>query len=91
MSPRKTPESPGRTPARPQAEGRENVAPVQSHGARQAKKRTSPKKPRPKSDEGQRKMIARFLLRRLNEDNCERHGVSKLEICRLREAVRGDR
>jgi hypothetical protein len=39
----------------------------------------------------QRKMIARALLKKLNEDNCERYGGSKVEIFRLREAAYGPR
>lgn len=50
-----------------------------------------PKKLRPKPtvDDGQRKMLARTLLKKLNEDNCERYGVSKVEILRLREIAYG--
>jgi hypothetical protein len=38
-----------------------------------------------------RKVIARALLKRLNEDNCERYGVSKVQIFRLREVANGAR
>ena len=38
-----------------------------------------------------RKLLARALLKKLNEDNCERYGVCKIEISRLREAARGGR
>jgi hypothetical protein len=38
-----------------------------------------------------RKMLARALLKKLNEDNCEQYGVSKVEISRLREAAYGPR
>jgi hypothetical protein len=38
-----------------------------------------------------RKMVARALLKKLNEDNCEQYGVSKVEISRLREAAYGPR
>jgi hypothetical protein len=38
-----------------------------------------------------RKMLARALLKKLNEDNCEQYGVSKVEISRLREAAYGSR
>jgi hypothetical protein len=38
-----------------------------------------------------RKMLARTLLKKLNEDNCKRYGVSKVEISRLREIAYGDR
>ena len=40
---------------------------------------------------GRRKLLARALLKKLNEDNCEQYGVSKIEISRLREAARGGR
>ena len=60
-------------------------------GVRQVKERTMPKKPKPepKADERRRKMLARALLKKLNEDNCEQYGVSKIEIFRLREAACG--
>jgi hypothetical protein len=38
-----------------------------------------------------RKLLARALLKKLNEGNCERYGVSKIEIFRLREAACGGR
>jgi hypothetical protein len=38
-----------------------------------------------------RKMVARALLKMLNEDNCERYGASKVEILRLREVAYGAR
>jgi hypothetical protein len=38
-----------------------------------------------------RKMLARALLKKLNEDNCEQYGVSKVEISRLREVAYGSR
>jgi hypothetical protein len=38
-----------------------------------------------------RRMLARALLKKLNEDNCEQYGVSKVEISRLREAAYGSR
>lgn len=38
---------------------------------------------------GRRRYAARFLLTRLNESNCVRHGVSKVEIDRLREVANG--
>jgi len=38
-----------------------------------------------------RKRIARALLRKLNEDNCERYGVSKAQIASMREAAYGAR
>ena len=37
------------------------------------------------------KLLSRALLKKLNEDNCERYGVSKIEISRLREAAFGGR
>jgi hypothetical protein len=38
-----------------------------------------------------RKLIARALLKKLNEDNCEQYGVSKVEMSRWREAAYGSR
>lgn len=38
---------------------------------------------------GPRKHIAQFLLRKLNELNCEKYGVSKVELFRLREVANG--
>jgi hypothetical protein len=38
-----------------------------------------------------RKMVARALLKKLNEDNCEQYDVSKVEIFRLREVAYGVR
>jgi hypothetical protein len=38
-----------------------------------------------------RKMVARALLKKLNEANCEQYGVSKVDICRLREVANGAR
>jgi len=73
--------SPGRKVKRPQTRERKTA---KSHVARQAKKRTMPKKPK----DANRKRIAKFFLKRLNEDNCERYGISKVEIFRMREAWR---
>ena len=38
---------------------------------------------------GQRRYAARFLLTRLNEANCGRYGVSKVDVVRLREVANG--
>ena len=52
------------------------VPTAQSRGARKAKERTMPKKPKPepKADERRRKLLARALLKKLNENNCEQYG-----------------
>ena len=69
------------------------AATSQLRGPRHAKERTTPKKPKPEPrvNERRRKMLARALLKKLNEDNCEQYGVSKIEIFRLREAAYGGR
>jgi hypothetical protein len=76
--------SPGHELRRQEAKGRKAVATAQSRGACLAKKRTMPKKPTAAA----RRRIAKFFLRRLNEHNCERYGVSKVEIFRSREVWR---
>jgi len=40
---------------------------------------------------GPRKYIAKFLLRKLDELNCEMFGVSKVDLFRLREVANGPR
>ena len=40
---------------------------------------------------GSRRYSARFLLRKLDELNCERFGVSKVDLFRLREVANGPR
>jgi hypothetical protein len=114
--------SPGRELRRRQAKGRKTVAVAQSRDARQAKERTTPKKPKPepKADEpkkpylrtpaeletahrvsdrqecrppapriADRRNVAKLLLKKLNEDNCEQYGVSKIDIFRLRDVAYG--
>jgi hypothetical protein len=76
--------SPGSRLRRQQAKGSKMVEAAKSRAARQAKTRTMPKKPTADA----RRKIAKFFLRRLNEHNCERYGVSKVDIFRLREAWR---
>jgi hypothetical protein len=76
--------SAGRELRRQQAKGSKMVEAAKSRAARQAKTRTMPKKPTADA----RRKIAKFFLRRLNEHNCERYGVSKVDIFRLREAWR---
>jgi hypothetical protein len=43
------------------------------------------------AEDPRRRSIAKFLLRRLNEANCEQYGVSKVDISRLREVAYGAR
>lgn len=38
---------------------------------------------------GPRRYVARFLLRKVDERNCERLGVSKVDVNRLREVANG--
>lgn len=38
---------------------------------------------------GSRKYCAQFLISRLNEANCEKYGVSKVDLSRLREVAHG--
>ncbi|WP_028747994.1 hypothetical protein [Rhizobium mesoamericanum] len=40
---------------------------------------------------GPRRFVARFLLRKLDESNCELYGVSKVDVIRLREVASGPR
>jgi hypothetical protein len=63
-----------------EAKGRKAVATAQLRGKRQAK-----------NWDVKRRKIAKFLVKRLNEDNCERYGVSKVQIFRLREVANGAR
>ena len=85
--------SPRRDLRRQKARGRKMVPTAQSRGARKAKERTMPKKPKPepKADERRRKLLARALLKKLNENNCEQYGISKVDISRLREVAYGAR
>jgi len=38
-----------------------------------------------------RRGVAKFLLRRLNEANSEQYGISKIDLCKLREVANGAR
>jgi hypothetical protein len=38
-----------------------------------------------------RRRVAKFLLKRLNEANCEQYGISEVDISRLREVAYGAR
>jgi hypothetical protein len=40
-------------------------------------------------EEGPRRHVARFLLRKIDETNCEKVGVSKVDVSRLREVANG--
>jgi hypothetical protein len=48
-------------------------------------------KSQPTVDDRPRKMLARALLKKLNEYNYEQYGVSKIDIFRLREVAYGPR
>lgn len=58
---------------------------------RPARKPRLPKEIRSIEQVGTRRAAARFLLTRLNEANCSRHGVSKVDLVRLREVANGPR
>jgi hypothetical protein len=66
------------------SKGRKTVARAQSREAGKAKERTMPRN-------ASRRRLAKFLLKRLNEANCEQYGISKVDISRLREVAYGAR
>jgi hypothetical protein len=77
-------ESAGHKRKRQEAKGRKTVARAKSREAGRAKERTMPRN-------ASRRRVAKFLLKKLSEANCEQYGISKVDISRLREVANGAR